>query len=93
MLGQGDTQYSQFDSWKRINGNARLLEGGNSLNSLFLCLLCGEADNGPCVWPEHGRAGSERGVHRPQTPSLRHRALRKGPAPPVTALTGASTAG
>lgn len=50
MPGQRDTQYSQFDSRRRINGNARLLEGGNSLNSLFLRLLHGEADNGPRAW-------------------------------------------
>lgn len=35
MLGQRDTQYSQFDSERRINGNARLLEGGNTLNRPF----------------------------------------------------------
>lgn len=68
--GTEDTQYSQPDSPRRINGNARLLQGGNASNSLFLRLLCGEADNGPGA-PGWARA-------RPQAPSLRQRGLRKG---------------
>jgi len=51
MLRQRDTQYSQPDSQRRINGNARLLEGGNTLNRL-LPLFVAWGDNGLCVWQE-----------------------------------------
>lgn len=73
MPGRRDTPYSQFDSRRRINGNARLLEGGNTLNSLFLRLLGGDTDNGPRVWPERGRAAAECG-----TRADRHRVCGTG---------------